>query len=44
MRSNEVGNEVEGESPPNGAKDVASDPLHSSHEVDGVVHLWEELE
>lgn len=31
MRSNEVSNEIEAKTPPNGAKDIASDLLHSSH-------------
>ena len=44
MRGNEVGDEVEAKTPPNGAKDVARDLLHSSHQGDAVVDFWEELE
>lgn len=31
MRGNEIGNEIEAKTPPNGAKDVSSNLLHSSH-------------
>lgn len=31
MRSDEVGNEIETETPPNGAKYVPRDLLHTSH-------------
>lgn len=44
MRGNEVGNEIEAKTPPDGAKNVACDLLHSSHQADAVVHFWEELE
>lgn len=43
MGSNKVSNEIKAKAPPNGTKDVACDFLHSSHETDAVVHLWEEL-
>lgn len=44
MRGNEIGNEIEAETPPNGAKDVPCDFLHFSHQINTVVDLWEELE
>lgn len=44
MRGNEVGNEINGKTPPNGAKDITSDLLHSSHQANAVVYFWEELE
>lgn len=31
MRGDEIGNEIESKTPPNGAKDVSSDLLHSCH-------------
>lgn len=44
MRSNEISNEIETKAPPNSAKDVACDFLHSSHHADAMVNLWEKLE
>jgi hypothetical protein len=44
VRGNEVGNEIKAKTPPNGAKDIACDFLHSSHQGNAVVDLWEELE
>lgn len=44
MRGNEVGNEIKAEAPPNGAKDITCDLLHSFHQAYAVVHLREELE
>lgn len=44
MRSNEVGNEIKGKAPPNGAKDVTSNLLHPPHDTNAVIDLREELE
>ena len=44
MRGNEVGNEIKAKTPPNGAKNVACDFLHSPHESNAVIHLGEVLE
>lgn len=44
MRGNEVGNKVEAKTPPNGAKDVTCDFLHSSHQINAVIDLGEVLE
>lgn len=44
MGGNEVGDEVEAETPPDGPKDVASNLLHAPHHADAVVHLWQVLE
>lgn len=44
MWGDEVGNEVEAKTPPNGAENVPCDFCHSSHQADAVVHFWEELE
>ena len=43
MRSYEVGYEIKAKTPPNGAKDVASNFSHSSHQTKTVVHLWKKL-
>lgn len=43
MRGDEVGNEIKAETPPNGAKDVACDLLHSSQKGNAVIDLREEL-
>ena len=44
MRRNEVGDEVQGEAPPDCSKDVASDLLHPPHHADAVIYFGEELE
>lgn len=44
MRSNEISNEIESKSPPNGAKDVACDFLHSSHHAYAMINFREKLE
>lgn len=44
MRSDEVGDEVEAEAPPDRAEDVTRDLLHSPHQADAVVDLGKELE
>lgn len=43
MRGNKVGDEIKTETPPNGAKDIACNLLHSSHQANAMVHLGEEL-
>ena len=44
MRSYEVGNEIKAKTPPDGAKDITSNLLHSSHQAYAVIDLGEELE
>ena len=44
MRGNEVGNEIKAKTPPNCAKNVACDFLHSPHESNAVIHLGKVLE
>ena len=44
MRSNQVGNEIENETPPNSAKYITRDLLHLSHQVNTMVDLGKELE
>lgn len=44
MRCDEICEEIQAESPPDGSKDVASDFPHSPHQAYAVVNLGEELE
>lgn len=44
MRGEEVGNEIKGEAPPDGAEYVACDLSHSLHQEKAVVNLGNELE
>jgi hypothetical protein len=44
VRGNEVGNEIKAKTPPNGAKDITCDFLHSSHQGNAVVDFGEDLE
>lgn len=43
MRRDKVGDEIKAKTPPNGAKDIACDLLHSSHQANAMVDLGEEL-
>lgn len=43
MRRDKVGDEIKAKTPPNGAKNIACDLLHSSHQTNAVVDLGEEL-
>lgn len=43
MRGNQIGKDIEAKTPPNAAKDVASDLLEFVHHVNAVVKLWKEL-
>jgi len=44
VSGDEVGHEVEGDPPPDGAKEVAGDVLHPAQDADGVVDLGQVLE
>lgn len=44
MGRDEVGNQVEGQPPPNGAEDVAGEVLRPAQEAQGVVDLGEVLD
>lgn len=44
MRGNEIGNEIESETPPNCAEYIAGDFLHLLHDINNVVNFWKELE
>lgn len=43
MGGNKICNQVEGYPPPNGAKDVARQVLHSAQEANRVIDFWEIL-
>lgn len=44
MRGDEVSDQIESDSAPNGAEDVAQHALQPAQEADGVVDLWKVLE
>ena len=44
MRSNQVGNEIKNKTPPDSAKYITHDLLHSSHQANTMVDLGKELE
>lgn len=44
MRSNEVGNQIEAKTPPDGAKYITCNLLHSSHQTYAMIDLGKKLE